>query len=187
MAKKIVLNEETLRQYIDEAVRYELYEMLDEDTWWKPWTWGRDAKNRKWNYTWDDNLSDEENRRRRDLNKAQIKAKGYNNAEEYEAGEGHRFGEEAPSAGNGAVSTNPAADNSQATAQPPEEYPYKQDSHKTAQFQTWYNQNMGGNLVVDGIWGPRTEEAYKHWLMQATGTRPISEGYIRLRNILFND
>ena len=185
MSNKINLNEEALKRYIDEAVRYELYEMLDEDTWYKPWTWGRDSKNEKWGYTWDDSLSDSENRRRRDLNRANIRILGYDNAKEYEAGEGHKYGE---------TPEEETWDDTEEEARvvfPPEEYPYKADKNKTAQFQTWFNQVLGGNLVVDGIWGPNTENAYQIWqnseenaLKRAYGV--VSEGYLRLREIVLN-
>ena len=40
-----------------------------------------------------------------------------------------------------------------------------------ARFQTWFNRppeegGMGGKLVVDGIIGPRTTEAWNKWLAQ---------------------
>jgi hypothetical protein len=158
---KLELNENTLNLYLTEAIRQELNEMMDEDTWWKPWTWGRDASNRKWNYHWDDSKSAAENKRLRDVNKANIRAAGYNNAEEYEAGTGHRYGEEP-------VEDEPETQQ-EAPQEIPSEYPYKNDrtvtgKYKTGQFQTWFNQNMGGRLVVDGIWGQRTEAAYQQWL-----------------------
>ena len=133
---KLELNENTLNLYLTEAIRQELNEMMDEDTWWKPWTWGRDAKNRKWNYHWDDSKSAAENRRLRDLNRANIRALGYNNAEEYEAGTGHRYGEE----------------------------PEAQEEPEVQQEAPQEKGGMGGKLVVDGIWGPRTEAAYQQWL-----------------------
>ena len=114
----------------------------------------RAEKNAKWGYQWDPNLSAKQNRRLRDVNRANIRAAGYNNAEEYEAGTGYRYGEEPVE--------EPEAQ--QETQQIPSDYPYKSDRQKTGQFQTWFNQNMGGRLAVDGIWGPRTEAAYQQWL-----------------------
>lgn len=137
----IKLNEETLKKYINEAISEEMDEIFGLS---------RAEKNAKWGYQWDPNLSAKQNKRLRDVNKANIRAAGYNNAEEYEAGTGHRYGEE------------PEAQ--QEIQQIPSEYPYKSDRQKTGQFQTWFNQNMGGRLVVDGIWGPKTEAAYQQWL-----------------------
>lgn len=139
------LNEEQLKKYINEAISEELDEILGLS---------RSEKNAKWGYQWDPNLSAKQNKRLRDVNKANIRAAGYNNAQEYEAGTGHRYGEEPVE--------EPEAQ--QEIQQIPSEYPYKNDRQKTGQFQTWFNQNMGGRLVVDGIWGPRTEAAYQQWL-----------------------
>jgi hypothetical protein len=143
----IKLNEEALKKYINETISEEMDEIFGLS---------RAEKNAKWGYQWDDSLSGKQNRRLRDLNRANIRAAGYNNAEEYEAGTGYRYGEE------------PAEDEpetQQDTQQEiPSDYPYKTDRQKTGQFQTWFNQNMGGRLVVDGIWGPKTEAAYQQWL-----------------------
>jgi len=139
----IKLNEEELRKYIGEV----LAEEVDERFLGIP---SRKDLNNKWGYQWDNSLSAKQNRRLRDVNRANIRAAGYRNAEEYEAGEGHRYGE----------TPTPEA----APQEFPTEYPYKADRQKTGQFQTWFNQNMGGNLVVDGIWGPKTEAAYQQWL-----------------------
>lgn len=143
----IKLNEEALKKYINEAISEEMDEIFGLS---------RAEKNAKWGYQWDDNLSAKQNRRLRDLNRANIRAAGYNNAEEYEAGTGYRYGEE------------PAEDEPEAQQdvqqEIPSDYPYKTDRQKTGQFQTWFNQNMGGGLVVDGIWGPKTEAAYQQWL-----------------------
>ena len=142
----IKLNEETLKKYINEAISEEMDEIFGLS---------RAEKNAKWGYQWDDSLSAKQNRRLRDLNRANIRAAGYNNAEEYEAGNGHRYGEE------------PAEEpetQQEAPQEIPSVYPYKSDRQKTGQFQTWFNQNMGGGLVVDGIWGPKTEAAYQQWL-----------------------
>ncbi len=136
------LNEEQLKKYISEAISEELDEILGLS---------RAEKNAKWGYQWDQNLSAKQNRRNRDLQRAQIRAAGYNNYDEYAAGEGLDEPQE--------PETEP-----QQQAQIPTEYPYKSDRQKTGQFQTWFNQNMGGKLVVDGIWGPKTESAYQQWL-----------------------
>jgi hypothetical protein len=138
----IKLNEEQLKNYINEAISEEMDEIFGLS---------RAEKNAKWGYQWDPNLSAKQNRRLRDVNRANIRAAGYNNAEEYEAGTGHRYGEE------------PEAQQ-EAPQEIPSNYPYKNDRQKTGQFQTWFNQNMGGGLVVDGIWGPKTEAAYQQWL-----------------------
>ena len=143
----IKLNEEQLKAYINEAISEEMDEIFGLS---------RAEKNAKWGYQWNPNLSAKQNRRLRDVNKANIRAAGYNNAEEYEAGTGHRYGEE------------PAEDEPETQQdvqqEIPSDYPYKTDKQKTGQFQTWFNQNMGGRLVVDGIWGPKTEAAYQQWL-----------------------
>ena len=141
----IKLNEEQLKNYINEAISEEMDEIFGLS---------RAEKNAKWGYQWDPNLSAKQNRRLRDVNRANIRAAGYNNAEEYEAGTGYRYGEEPVE--------EPEAQ--QETQQIPSDYPYKSDRQKTGRFQTWFNQNMGGRLAVDGIWGPRTEAAYQQWL-----------------------
>lgn len=46
----------------------------------------------------------------------------------------------------------------------PSVFPYKGNRQKIGQFQTWFNDNMGGRLAVDGIWGPKSEAAYQQWL-----------------------
>jgi len=141
----IKLNEEQLKNYINEAISEEMDEIFGLS---------RAEKNAKWGYQWDPNLSAKQNRRLRDVNKANIRAAGYNNAEEYEAGTGYRYGEEPVE----------EPESQQEIQQIPSDYPYKSDRQKTGQFQTWFNQNMGGRLVVDGIWGPKTEAAYQQWL-----------------------
>lgn len=141
----IKLNEEQLKNYINEAISEEMDEIFGLS---------RAEKNAKWGYQWDPNLSAKQNRRLRDVNKANIRAAGYNNAEEYEAGTGYRYGEEPVE----------EPESQQEIQQIPSDYPYKSDRQKTGQFQTWFNQNMGGRLVIDGIWGPKTEAAYQQWL-----------------------
>ncbi len=139
----IKLNERTLEAYINQAINEELEE----------YGWGKKGRNEKWGYEWDNNLSRKQNRRNRNVQKALIKQRGYRNHDEYMAGEGH------------AINQNPESQEEPIQqAQYPSEYPYKTDRQKTGQFQTWFNQNMGGNLVVDGIWGPKTEAAYQQWL-----------------------
>jgi len=142
---KLQLDEQTLNAYINQAINEELNEFLGLS---------RAEKNAKWGYTWDPNLSTKQNRRNRDLQRAQIRAAGYNNYDEYAAGEGLDEPQK------------PEAEPQQQQAQIPTEYPYKNDRQKTGQFQTWFNQNMGGKLVVDGIWGPKTEAAYQQWLQK---------------------
>ena len=141
---KLELNEQTLETYINEAINEELDEILGLS---------RSEINNKWGYEWDPNLSRKQNVRNRRVQKALIKQRGYRNHDEYQAGEGH------------AINQNPEPqEQQQQQAQVPSEYPYKSDKQKTGQFQTWFNQNMGGKLVVDGIWGPKTEAAYQQWL-----------------------
>ena len=166
---KLELNEATLNAYITEAINEELDEFLRND-----------AKSRKWGYNWDDSLSWRENRRRRKEQIQKIKDAGYRNYEDYEAGEAIRnpvqpkpAGGEEP--GGGTPSPAPAPAPAPAVRYP-EEYPYKNDrtvtgKYKTGQFQTWFNLppekgGMGGNLVVDGIWGKNTEAAYQQWLQK---------------------
>lgn len=143
---KLQLDEQTLNTYINQAINEELNEFLGLS---------RAEKNAKWDYTWDPNLSAKQNRRNRDLQRAQIRAAGYRNYDEYAAGKGL----DEPQ--NGEPKQEPVAE---PQTQIPAEYPYKNDRQKTGQFQTWFNQNMGGKLVVDGIWGPKTEAAYQQWL-----------------------
>lgn len=143
------MNEEQFKKYIQAIIKEE----VDERFMGIP---SRKDLNNKWGYQWDDSLSAKQNKRQRAVNKATIKAAGYNNAEEYEAGTGHRYGKE------------PEAQQ-EAPQEIPSDYPYKGNRQKTGQFQTWFNLppeqgGMGGNLVVDGIWGPKTEAAYQEWL-----------------------
>lgn len=145
---KVKLDEQQLKAYINEAVQQELDEILGLS---------RAERNAKWGYEWDPNLSAKQNRRNRNLQKAQIRAAEYRNYDEYAAGK--RLNEQ----------QEPEAEPQQQQAQIPTEYPYKNDrtatgKYKIGQFQTWFNQNMGGGLVVDGIWGPKTEAAYRQWL-----------------------
>lgn len=142
---KLELNEHTLEAYINQAINEELNEF---------WGLSQGEKNAKWGYEWDPSLSTKQNKRNRDVQKALIKQKGYRNHDEYMAGEGHAINQ----------TTEPQEEPQQQQAQYPGEYPYKADRQKTGQFQTWFNQNMGGNLDVDGIWGPKTEAAYQQWL-----------------------
>lgn len=151
----ITLNEQQLREVIKEAIIEELMKsQTNENKMDEFLGLSRDERNGKWGYQWDSNLSAKQNRLNRNLQKAQIKQQGYNNHDEYVAGEGHAFTEQPQQ-------TQPVQQQ-----QIPDEYPYKNDRQKTGQFQTWFNQNFGGQLVVDGIWGPKTEQAYKQWLAQ---------------------
>lgn len=147
------LNEKMLTAYIKQAINEELEERFLGIP-------SRRDLNNKWGYEWDKNLSAKQNRRLRDVNKAQIKAAGYKNYDEYMAGEEPI---EEPE-------TDYGQDNTE-MEQIPQEYPYKANKQKTGQFQTWFNLppekgGMGGNLVVDGIWGPKTEAAYQQWVSQ---------------------
>lgn len=154
MSKKITISEQELREHLYQIISEE----IDERFLGIP---SRKDLNNKWGYQWDDSLSAKQNRRLRNVNKANIKAQGYRNAGEYEAGEGHAYGEP----------EDAGYDYDQQVQGPqyPSVYPYKNDRNKTAQFQTWFNLptsdgGMGGHLVVDGIWGNRTEAAYQQWL-----------------------
>lgn len=164
---KLELNEATLNAYITEAIDEELDEFLRNN-----------AKSRKWGYNWDDSLSWSENRRRRKEQIQKIKDAGYRNYEDYEAGEAIRNPvQPGPQGGStpGGSSPAPAPETTPAVTYP-SEYPYKNDrtvtgKYKTGQFQTWFNLppekgGMGGNLVVDGIWGKNTEAAYQQWLQK---------------------
>ena len=147
---KLQLDEQTLNIYIRRAINEELNEF---------WGLSQAERDAKWGYKRNNSLSAKQNRRLRAINKANIKAAGYRNADEYEAGTGYRYGEEPVE----------EPETQQETQQFPSEYPYKNDrtvtgKYKTGQFQTWFNQNMNGRLVVDGIWGPKTEAAYQQWL-----------------------
>lgn len=159
---KLELNEQTLNAYINEAIRLELQEMLEEDKWWNPATWGRDRKNARWGYTWDDSLSAKQNRRNRDVNKAQIKAKGYKNYDDMMTGEGPEETEPTSQ-----VPQNQEQGNMSFT--PGQPSPFANDRTRVGQFQTWFNDNMGGKLVVDGIWGKYTQAAWDQWVNQNFG------------------
>lgn len=148
------MNEEQFKKYIQAIIKEE----VDERFMGIP---SRKDLNNKWGYQWDDSLSAKQNKRQRAVNKATIRAAGYKNAEEYEAGTGHRYGEEPAEVEPETQQVTPR--------EIPSDYPYKNDRQKTGQFQTWFNLppeqgGMGGNLVVDGIWGPKTEAAYQEWL-----------------------
>ena len=157
MPKKMTISEQELRERLYQIISEE----VDERFLGIP---SRKDLNNKWGYQWDDSLSAKQNRRLRNVNKANIRAQGYRNAEEYEAGEGRAYGE--PEDGE---SDGYGYDQQGQGPQYPSVYPYKSDKNKTAQFQTWFNiptneGGMGGNLVVDGIWGNKTEAAYQQWL-----------------------
>ena len=165
---KLELDERALKAYIDQIIREEIEESRNRTTWWSPGTWGRSKAGKKWGYEWDPNLTKKQNIRNRKVNKAIIKQQGYKSHDEYEAGEGHALNQ---------AQEQPQEEPKQ-QEQFPGEYPYKTNRQKTGQFQTWFNQNMGGRLVVDGIWGPRTEAAYQQWLSQANNlneSRKINE------------
>ena len=76
---KLQLDEQTLNAYIKQAINEELNEFLGLS---------RAEKNAKWGYTWDPNLSTKQNRRNRDLQRAQIRAAGYKNYNAYAAEKG---------------------------------------------------------------------------------------------------
>lgn len=147
---KVKLDEQTLKAYINEAIEQELNENMDE---WLGLS--RSERNAKWGYEWDPNLSAKQNRRNRSVNKALIKQKGYRNHDEYMAGEGHAFGDE------------PQQEQPQEMPfQTGEPAPFSGDKQKVGQFQTWFNHNFGGKLVVDGIWGKYTQRAWDQWVSQ---------------------
>jgi hypothetical protein len=153
MKKK--LDEKTLEAYIRQAINEELGERFLGIP-------SRKDLNQKWGYQWNDNLTRQQNKALRNLNKANIKAGGYRNAQEFEAGEGYAYGQ--PPQPQEEPETQQAPEQTY-----PEVYPYKNDRQKTGQFQTWFNLppeqgGMGGNLVVDGIWGQKTQAAYQQWL-----------------------
>lgn len=169
MPQKITLNEETLKRYINEIIKEE----LDERFMWIP---SRNDLNNKWGYQWDNNLTTQQNRKNRRLNKAMIKQQNFKNHAEYMAANGHAVNQQPEEYGEGQDG------GAQRPAQPssyyPEDYPYKADRHKTAQFQTWYNQNFGRKLVVDGIWGPKTEAAYQQWRSSTMRQTGGENGYV---------
>ena len=146
------LTEAQLNAYINQALNEELNEF---------WGLSRAEKNNKWGYQWDDNLTASQNKAQRNLNKANIKAAGYRNAQEYEAGEGHAYGKP--------QQQMPPADDYEEQASgmdfiPGQPAPFANEKYKVGQFQTWFNQNAGGKLVVDGIWGPKTQAAWDQWV-----------------------
>ena len=146
---KLELNERTLNAYINEAINEELDEFLGLS---------RKERNAKWGYTWDPTLSAKQNRLNRNINKAQIKAKGYRNYDEYMAGEAPEEGQEQ----QGQEQVMPQF-------VPGQPAPFANERNRVGQFQTWYNQNMGGKLVVDGIWGKYTQAAWDQWVNQNFG------------------
>ena len=44
--------------------------------------------------------------------------------------------------------------------------PFSGDKMRVGKFQTWFNANFGGKLVIDGIWGPKTQGAWNMWLQK---------------------
>jgi hypothetical protein len=157
------MNEEVLKGYIKQIIKEE----LDESFMWIP---SRNDLNNKRGYQWDNNLTAQQNRKNRRLNKAMIKQQNFKNHAEYMAANGHAVNQQPEEYGE--EQDGGAQRPAQPSSYYPEDYPYKADRYKTAQFQTWYNQNFGGKLVVDGIWGPKTEAAYQQWrssTMRQTG------------------
>jgi hypothetical protein len=176
---KLQLNEETLTTYLNEAIKLELNEALNErgwfgagrrsdrSRWWDPGTWGRTSSNEKAGYTWDKTQDDDYNERMRDYYLAHLRSMGYKSAAEYEAHTGKKYM---------GPNSQPQADNFEdedgqgedfggyEEGGYPEEFPYQNDRQKIGQFQTWFNDNMGGKLAVDGIYGPKTAAAYQAWL-----------------------
>ena len=45
-----------------------------------------------------------------------------------------------------------------------EKAPFVDDEIRVGKFQMWYNQEYGGSLAVDGIWGEHTQAAWDEWL-----------------------
>lgn len=147
---KLKLSEAQLNAYLNEAINEELDEIFG---------WSRSEQNAKWGYNWDKNLSAKQNRRNRAVNKAQIKAAGYRNAQEYEAGEGHAYGTQQQE-----PVYQPGQQSQPVNFEAGYPAPFANEKYKVGQFQTWFNQNMGGKLVVDGIWGKYTQAAWDQWL-----------------------
>lgn len=157
---KLELNENTLNTYIRRAIMEE----IEEDTWYKPWTWGRDKKNDRWGYQWNNNLTGEQNRERRNANKEIITNAGYRNYDEYTAGKHGNEKETQPQQKGTGFPSNLALNQRAPFA---EDGNY--DKNRVAKFQTWFNLpanegGMGGHLVVDGIWGKFTQAAWNQWL-----------------------
>lgn len=174
---KLELDERTLNAYINRAINEEIDEgwftnNRSDSVWWDPGTWGRTSANEKWGYKWDPNKSEEENIKAREAQRGNIKSQGYDNYEEYKLGTEDDEGDE-EEFGNWGADDDQGYYGQEYGGQQgynqgyPQEYPYKNNKQKTGQFQTWFNQNMGGHLVVDGIWGPRTEAAYQQWVSRA--------------------
>lgn len=156
---KIKLTEAQLHAYLNEAINEELDEIFG---------WSRSELNQKYGYQWDPNKSAAQNRAARRANKYDMRSKGYRNAQEYEAGEGHAYNrqqQQVPQQ-NDNYDYEESQDMGFVPGQPA---PFANEKYKVGQFQTWFNQNMGGKLVVDGIWGPRTQAAWDQWVNQQQG------------------
>lgn len=154
---KLELNEQTLNAYLSEAINEELEEIFGLS---------RAERNAKWGYEWDPNISNRQNRLNRNMNKAQIKAAGYRNFDEYQAGELGDEGDE------GAQGQQQQQYPELQAGQRPE---FANDRNSVGKFQTWYNHNFNGNLVVDGIWGPKTQAAFDQWVAQQGNTAQQNE------------
>jgi len=51
-----------------------------------------------------------------------------------------------------------------------------QNRFQVEQFQVWYNKTYNGNLVIDGIAGPKTNAALKHYLSMANQPTGNNQG-----------
>ena len=162
MAQKIKLDEAAFKEYIAGIINEEVDEWLGLS---------RAERNARWGYEWDDNLTRKQNKALRNVNKQNIKAAGYNNADEYNAAKAAQATQTDPSQQQDTTQQQQDTTQQQQNGIP-EVYPYKSDRNKTGEFQTWFNDNMCGpnnpnpaqKLVVDGKWGRKTEAAYQLWL-----------------------
>jgi hypothetical protein len=44
--------------------------------------------------------------------------------------------------------------------------PFWETRPEVEKFQAWFNKKFGGYLVIDGIWGPKTQGAWDQWVKQ---------------------
>ena len=147
MAQKTKLDETAFKEYIAGIINEEVDEWLGLS---------RAERNAR-----------KQNKALRNVNKQNIKAAGYNNADEYNAAQATQNGPQQQDTTQQQQDTTQQQQNGI-----PEVYPYKSDRNKTGEFQTWFNDNMCGpnntnpaqKLVVDGKWGKKTEAAYQLWL-----------------------
>ena len=143
--------------------------VLSEEELDEIWGLSRREMNDRAGYEWDPNKTWRQNRAARRANLNKIKSLGFDSNEELIAATGydvngnlvHDNEESDFNFGNDYEDEAQVAQNNYDPNQPG---PFANDKYRTMQFQTWFNDNMRGNLVVDGIWGPKTQAAWSQWV-----------------------